>query len=168
MYIVTTQILEPIIDNYNYLKLNRLERTLDVFIKSTEQCLREAYPLRSNFDASDYHFYELLLSIPCRFGGEGKSQTPQGIFRIQNVTKNEYVSTYRQGVPEVKLFGHLDIFEDYFIHSEMYTMDATIDTFRSMQSISSEDTHTAGCIRVAQDDLDWLIANIPVGTTIEM
>lgn len=168
MYIVANETLDLKCDNQCYLRLNRNGGALDVFFESTEQDLRETYPLRTDFDASDYHFYELFKSIPCRFGGEGKTQTPQGIFRIQNVTKDEYISTYRQGVPEVKLFGHLDIFEDYFIHSEMYTMDATIDTFRSMKSISSDDTHTAGCIRVAQADLDWLIENIPVGTTIEM
>lgn len=168
MYIVTNQTLSPRLSRNFFLKLSRYDHILTVYIESTERHLRETYPLRTDFDASGYHFYELLKSIPCRFGGEGKTQTPQGIFRIQNVTKDEYVSTYRQGVPEVKLFGHLDIFEDYFIHSEMYPMDATIDTFRTMKSISSEDTHTAGCIRVEQAYLDWLIANIPVGTTIEM
>lgn len=168
MYLVADSVLELKCDNHYYLKLNRNNHAFDVFVDSTEQRLRETYPLRTDFDASGYHFFELLKSIPCLFGGEGKTQTPQGIFRIQNVTKDEYVSTYRKGISEVKFFGHLDIFEDYFIHSEMYPMDATIDTFRTMKSISSEDTHTAGCIRVAQDNLDWLIANIPVGTTIEM
>ena len=117
MHIVADSALSLKCNNQYYLKLNRQTHTLDVFTESTEQRLRETYPLRTDFDASGYHFYELLKSIPCLFGGEGKTQTPQGIFRIQNVTNDEYVRPYRQGVDNVKLFGHLDISEDYFIYS---------------------------------------------------
>jgi len=47
-------------------------------------------------------------------------------------------------------------------------MDAKIDDFRDKESISKHDKHTAGCIRISQDNLSWLIENIKEGSIIEM
>ncbi len=30
------------------------------------------------------------------------------------------------------------------------------------------DDHTSGCIRVKQEELDWLVENVDVGTTVVM
>lgn len=38
----------------------------------------------------------------------------------------------------------------------------------SVEPISKGDDHTSGCIRVAQENLDWLVENIEDGTTVEM
>lgn len=69
---------------------------------------------------------------------------------------------------QVKFFGYLAVFEDYFIHSNMYLTDAVSDTFMEQEPISEQDEHTSGCIRVPQEELDWLVANIPEKSIIEM
>lgn len=150
------------------LRLNRSHQFLKIYAKSEKSRLHETYPLRPDFDASDYTVYDLAKSIPCIFGGEGRTQTPTGIFDIQKVTTDEYISSYRPGVDAVKFFGYLAIIEDYFIHSDIYPITETQETFREATPLSANDTHTQGCIRVAQTDLDWLIENIPVGAIIEM
>lgn len=68
----------------------------------------------------------------------------------------------------MKFFGYLAVFEDYFIHSNMYLKDATSNTFQAKEPVSEQDAHTSGCIRVPQEELDWLMANIPEKSMIEM
>ena len=65
-------------------------------------------------------------------------------------------------------FGYLAVFEDYFIHSNLYLTDAASDTFMEKEPISAQDEHTSGCIRVPQEELDWLVAYIPEKSIIEM
>lgn len=153
-----------------YLRLDRASQWLEVYEQADSNPLRELYPLRENFDTSDYVLFTLKKSIPCIFGGEGKTRTPSGIFRIEHTSKphEEYVSCYHPQYEKVKFFGYLEVFEDYFIHSDIYLTDATGDTFRQKESISKQDTHTSGCIRVPQEELDWLVEHIAEGTTIEM
>lgn len=167
MYIVAKRILNPKSDRY-YIRLNREAKCLEMFEKQEPESLRNHYPIRKDFDASDYVMYECVKTMPCIFGGVGKTQTPAGIFTIEKVSDSEYISPYHPKADFVKFFGYLVVFEDYFIHSDMYSMDANMDNFREKESISLKDEHTSGCIRVSQDDLNWLIKNIPEGTTIEM
>ncbi|HKM04090.1 MAG TPA: L,D-transpeptidase [Lachnospiraceae bacterium] len=168
MYIVASRILNKRIDNRYYLKLNRKSSCLEIYEKTDTKVLWDNYPIRKDFDASDYVMYEFARSMPCIFGGDGKTLTPAGIFNIEKVSSTEYISTYHPDFEQVKFYGYLVVFEDYFIHSDIYLMDANADDFREKESISLHDEHTSGCVRVSQDDLYWLIENIPEGTTIEM
>lgn len=168
MYIVASRILNKKNDNQFYLKLNRNSSCLEIFEKTDAKALWDNYPIKQGFDASDYVMYELAKIMPCIFGSDGKTQTPAGIFNIEKVSSSEYISPYHPKYDQVKFFGYLVVFEDYFIHSNMYSMDVNIDDFREKKSISLHDEHTSGCIRVSQDDLSWLIESIPDGTTIEL
>ncbi|MFT8872268.1 MAG: L,D-transpeptidase [Sporolactobacillus sp.] len=168
MYIVVRGILNKKTDNRYYLKLNRKSCCLEIYESTDTKALWDNYPIKQDFDASDYVMYELAKIMPCIFGGDGQTQTPAGIFNIEKVSSSEYISPYHPKFDQVKFFGYLVVFEDYFIHSDMYSMEVNIDDFREKTSISCHDKHTAGCIRVLQDDLYWLIENIPEGTTIEM
>ncbi|NCC55182.1 MAG: murein L,D-transpeptidase [Erysipelotrichia bacterium] len=169
MYIAESRILNNKSNNLYYLKLNRQFCCLEIYKKADDpKLLRDNYPIKKDFDTSDYIVYELAQSMPCIFGGDGKTQTPAGIFNIKEVSSSEYISIYHPDFEQVKFFGYLVVFEEYFIHSDIYSMDANIDDFRDKESISKHDKHTAGCIRVSQDDLYWLIENISEGTTIEM
>lgn len=169
-YIAHKSLLSPACSNQYYLKLNRTAQALGVYEQADNNTLREFYPLREDFDISDYALFTLKKSIPCIFGGEGKTRTPSGIFRIEHISKphEEYVSCYHPQYDQVKFFGYLEVFEDYFIHSDMYLPDATGETFRQMKPISAQDAHTSGCIRVPQEELDWLVEHIAEGTAIEM
>lgn len=157
--------------NTNYfLKLNRQDENLEVYKRIDENCiLHKYYSIRDDFDSSDYVMFEREKYIPCIFGGEN-SPTPEGMFKVEKVseTREEYVSEYYSKYKQVKFFGYLIIFEDYFIHSDMYKFEIEKEAMEYAESISKNDKHTAGCIRVEQSDLDWLIENIKVGTTIIM
>ena len=105
----------------------------------------------------------------CIWGG-GDTPIPEGIFQIEKVSEahEEYVSGYYTGHDKVKFFGYLVVFEDYFIHSNLYTEEATQDTFEQMKHINGAEEHSSGCIRLTQEDLDWLVKNVEVGTTVVM
>ena len=60
------------------------------------------------------------------------------------------------------------IFEDYFIHSDLYAVGVTKETMDENEPVNKRDTSTSGCIRVSQEDLDWLLENVEVGTMILM
>ena len=167
LYIISKRNFNDAIDNVYVLKLNRADSQLEIYKKANEKCLRESYPIREDFDASNYELFTLYKTMPCIFGGEGKRRTPQGIFNIEKVTSEEYISPYYPASGQVKFFGYLVVFEDYFIHSDLYSMDADRSNFREQKSISLEDKDTSGCIRVSQSDLEWLVENIPVGTVVE-
>ena len=153
MYIVKRE-FENQETNY-LLKLNRTDHKLEVYQKADNSVLNEHYSIRSDFDASGYTMYEKLKSIDCIFGGE-KCPTPIGIFKVESKSAEEYLSGYYPKRGQVKFFGYLVIFEDYFIHSDLY------------EPISGNDTFTSGCIRIAQPELEWLLENIEPGTTVIM
>ncbi|MDD3023792.1 MAG: L,D-transpeptidase [Syntrophomonadaceae bacterium] len=168
MYIIASRILNKKNSNKYYLKLNRKSSCLEIYKKADTKVLWDNYPIKKDFDASDYVMYELAKTIPCIFGGDCKRETPAGIFNIGIVSPCEYVSPYYPELDQVKFFGYLVVFEDYFIHSDLYSMDVNIEDFHEKESISLQDEDTSGCIRVSQDNLSWLIENITEGTTIEM
>ena len=167
--IISKSLLSACANQY-YLKLDRTTQSLEVYEQVDNNLLRELYPLREDFDTSDYVLFTLKKSIPCIFGGKGRTRTPAGIFRIEHVSglHEEYVSPYHPQHDQVKFFGYLAVFEDYFIHSNMYLTDATSDNFHEKEPVSEQDAHTSGCIRVPQEELDWLVEHIPEGTTIAM
>lgn len=167
-YIIKKELLSKDINNCFILKLNRNSNCLEIYEKEDIHTLFCSYPIREDFDASDYIMYRLKKEIPCFFGGCGRKSTPSGLFRIEKVSHSEYISSYHPLYQEVKFFGYLAVFEDYFIHSDMYLMDATSHNFRQKAPISQQEQYTSGCIRVTQDNLDWLIENIPIGTTVEL
>ena len=153
-----------------FLKLNRDKKQLEVYKRVDNEKLHEHYSIRKDFDSSPYVMYELEKEFSCIFGGE-KSPTPFGVFQVEYKTTDEYVSGYYPEHDKVKFFGYLIIFEDYFIHSDLYDGNFTADAMRndkSLQPISKGDDHTSGCIRIAQENLDWLVDNIEVGTMVEM
>ncbi len=152
------------------LKLNRITKHLEYYRLSTDNAiLHDYYPIRKDFDSSDYLMYEKEKEFPCIWGG-GDTPPPEGIFQIEKVSEahEEYVSGYYTGHDKVKFFGYLVVFEDYFIHSNLYTEEATQDTFEQMKHINGAEEHSSGCIRLTQEDLDWLVKNVEVGTTVVM
>ena len=106
-------------------------------------------------------------SRKCLFGRED-SPTPYGVFDIvkKSKVKEEYISGYHKKYERIKFFGYLVIFEDYFIHSDLYMDRVTSETFEQAEPISNGDNGTAGCIRVSQKNVEWLLENIEVGTTV--
>ncbi len=164
--IVKNDILSMDCDNRYYLKLNRTASRLEVYEKSTSFHDVPIIPVRNDFDFSDYAFYVLSKAIPCIFG-DAFTDTPKGIFRIEQKSDEEYISSYYPKYDKVKFFGYLVFFEDYFIHSNLYSIDVTKAAFRDTKPISSQDEHTTGCIRVKQEDLDWLVQNISLHITVE-
>lgn len=105
--------------------------------------------------------------MDCIYGGE-KSPTPTGIFQVEKKSTEEYISGYYPELDQVKFFGYLVIFEDYFIHSDLYAADVTKETLEENEPVSKGDTSTSGCIRISQEDLDWLLENVEVGTPVIM
>ena len=152
------------------LKLNRKTESLELYMRAENNVvLHDYYNIRKNFDSSDYYMYKMVNSFSCIFGGQN-TPTPSGIFKIEKISKEreEYISGYHPAYQKVKFFGYLVIFEDYFIHSNMYLEEVTKDTLDKAGTISKADEHTSGCIRVSQADLDWLVKNIKEGTTVIM
>ncbi len=149
------------------LKLNRHNNTLELYKRTSNETLNDYHSIRSDFDPSGYVMFELVKSIPCIYGAED-TPTPCGIFNIEYKSKDSYLSGYHKKYDKVKFFGYLVVFEDYFIHSNMYLPDVDEAMMRSgdAKCISVDDSHTAGCIRVKQDELDWLVDNIEVGTIV--
>ncbi len=149
------------------LKLNRTSSQLELYKKADNSVLHKYYPIRSDFDSLNYVMYEEIRSMDCIYGGE-KSSTPTGIFQVEEKSAEEYVSGYYPELDQVKFFGYLVIFEDYFIHSDLYASNATKETMQDYEPVSKDDTFTSGCIRVSQENLNWLLENIDVGTTVIM
>ena len=152
------------------LKLDRDEKKLLVYKRVENEKLHDHYSIRKDFDPLPYVMYEVEKTFDCIFGGE-KSPTPEGVFNVLSKTTDEYVSGYYPEHDKVKFFGYLVIFEDYFIHSHLYDGNVSAEAMRndpSIQSISKADDHTSGCIRVAQENLDWLVENVEVGTMVIM
>lgn len=167
-YIVHKKIVEE--SNLHLLKLNRKSQRLEVFRKCLNQKLHDFYSIKKEYDSSDYVIYEWIKSFECLFGSE-ETPTPEGIFKISKKSNEEYLSEYREGYDKVKFFEYLVIFEDYFIHSDLYSIDITRDMLESnsnIRAISEKDNSTAGCIRVSQEDVHWLVEHIQEGTTIIM
>ena len=168
MFIISNQIFHNGINNDYYLRLNREKSILEVYKKCESFRIREKYPIREDFDESGYTMFELYKEMKCIFGGEESKRTPSGIFHIYKKSKDEYRSSYYQGKDCVKFFGYLGFFEDYFIHSDLYDEYVSIENFRNVEPISKNDEHTAGCIRVAQDDLEWILKNVEIGSVVEV
>lgn len=168
LYIFSKRNLNSAIENVYFLKLNRTNSHLEIYKRVNENCLRDNYPIREDFDISKHEVFALYKSMPCIYGGEGKRRTPQGIFNIEKATFDEYISPYYPKRGQVKFFGYLVIYEDYFIHSDLYSMDVNQTDFAKKKPISLGDKDTSGCIRVSQSDLEWLAENISVGTTVEL
>ena len=166
MYIVKEELLGDAKDRV--LKLDRDAKKLLVYKRVGNEKLHDHYSIRKDFDSSPYVMYEVEKTFDCIFGGE-KSPTPEGVFNVLSKTTDEYVSGYYPEHDKVKFFGYLVIFEDYFIHSHLYDGSVTAEAMRndpSIQPISKGDDHTSGCIRVAQENLDWLVENVEVGTMV--
>ncbi len=154
-------------DKKYLLKLNRESSCLDLFQKVSNETLNKYHSIRSDFDSSIYVMYEKVKSIPCIYGAS-ETPTPCGVFNIEYKSADYYISGYHKKYDEVKFFGYLIVFEDYFIHSNMYLPDVDEETMRSGRGncISVDDKNTAGCIRIKQEEVDWFIKHIDVGTIV--
>lgn len=151
-----------------FLKLDRVNHCLELYQRAEKQSiLYKYYSIRLDFDSSNYIMYEKVKSMDCIYGGE-KSPTPTGIFQVEEKSTEEYISGYYSALDQVKFFGYLVIFEDYFIHSDLYAVGVTKETMDENEPVNKRDTSTSGCIRVSQEDLDWLLENVEVGTMILM
>ena len=151
------------------LRLNRLKNQLEVYEKVSNEVLYRYHSIRKDFDSSNYAMFEKIKSISCICGGEN-TPTPYGIFNVEQVSKKCYVSYYHKKYDQVKFFGYIVIFEDYFIHSNMYLMDVEESQIRKGKAncISVDDTFTSGCIRIEQKELDWLLDTIECGTIVQL
>lgn len=149
------------------IKINCSTNKLEIYYKSDNSVLHKYYSIRPDFDASNYIMYEKVKSMDCIYGGE-KSPTPTGIFQVEKKSTEEYISGYYPELEQVKFFGYLVIFEDYFIHSDLYAADVMKETMEKNEPISKGDASTSGCIRVSQADLNWLLENIEIGTSVIM
>lgn len=149
------------------LKLNREHYFIEVYKKAGVKALHKHYSIRPDFDSSGYDIYEKETEFKCIYG-RAESPTPVGVFDITNksMPKEAYVSEYHPKYDKVKFFGYLVIFEDYFIHSDMYEESVAELPENNESSISNNDYDTSGCIRVSQEDLNWLIDNIEIGTPV--
>ncbi|MFQ9889187.1 MAG: hypothetical protein ACLRWM_01110 [Streptococcus sp.] len=58
------------------------------------------------------------------------------------------------------------IFEDYFIHSDLYMDSVTPETFEQAEPISNGDTGTAGLHSDQPEKCRVVLENIEVGTTV--
>ena len=101
------------------IRLDRYEKALEVYKKVANEKLHDHYSIREDFDSSSYTMYEIEKSFQCIWGSE-KSPTPKGIFSVESKSTDEYISGYYPEHDKVKFFGYLVIFEDYFIHSDLY------------------------------------------------
>lgn len=145
------------------IKLDRETSRLEVFKKCPNEKLYDYFPIRPAYDSSNYVIFQKELSVPCIFGGE-RSPTPTGLFYIEAKSAEEYISSFYPGYDQVKFFGYLMIFEDYFIHSDLYAGDEPGPTVG--KAISQNDKTTSGCIRISQENLSWLMKHIDVGTLV--
>lgn len=145
------------------IKLDRQTSTLDIFRKCTQERLYNDFPIKRTFNVSAYTIFECERFFPCILGGE-TTPTPSGIFHVESKSEREYISSYYPNYEQVKFFGYLAIFEDYFIHSDLYNVSELSPVID--RSISRMDKATSGCIRVSQENLSWLIENIDVGALV--
>ena len=153
MYIVKKEFVNQ---EKNYLlKLNRTTHKLEIYQKADNSVLNEHYSIRPDFDSSGYMMYEKLKSVDCIFGGE-KSPTPTGIFEVEKKSAEEYISGYYPKRGKVKFFGYLVIFEDYFIHSDLYDAAVTGETMQDHEPISKNDTFTSVFELHSQNLNGWL------------
>ncbi|MEG0913966.1 MAG: L,D-transpeptidase [Oscillospiraceae bacterium] len=149
------------------LKLDREASCLEVLKRVSNDRLENYYSLRDDFDSSEYALFEKERELKCIFGGTN-TPTPTGLFRIERKSDDEYISGYYPKLDKVKFFGYLVIFEDYFIHSDLYEVGVDKDSLDITEPISGGDSATAGCIRVSREDLGWLLENIDCGTMVIM
>lgn len=145
------------------IKLNREKSQLDVFRKCANERLYDSLSIRKTYNSNAYVIFESALSFPCIFGGD-LTPTPTGLFHVEAKSEAEYISPYYSNHSQVKFFGYLVIFEDYFIHSDLYAINETAPA--KNRAISLHDKTTSGCIRVSQKALAWLIENIEAGTLV--
>ncbi|MBE5970674.1 MAG: L,D-transpeptidase [Lachnospiraceae bacterium] len=149
------------------LKLDRINSKLCVFEQLANEEIRKYYSLKSDYKLDGFAGFSLIKEFSCIFGGS-KTPSPEGIFCILDKSHDEYVSSYYGDEP-VKFFGYFVIFEDYFIHSGLYTREADKTDFEAEskdKQIGANDSSTHGCIRVSKSDLLWLLNNIEIGTIV--
>ena len=166
LYIIKEDLLGAVKDTL--LKLDRVGKKLEVYRRVPNEKLHDHYSIREDFDSSDYAMFEVEKSFDCIYGGT-ESPTPEGIFTVLKKSTDEWISGYYPKRGAVKFFGYLVIFEDYYIHSDLYEETVTEDMMRNdpnIEPLSKGDDHTSGCIRVSQENLDWLVENVTVGTVV--
>lgn len=148
------------------LKLDRNSNLLRVYEKSDPQKIWDYYSLRKDFSMDKYLLYEEVKQFKCIYG-HTETPTPFGVFQVENKSNDWYVTPYRpknlKNVGILKFQGYLEIFEDYFIHSDIFA-ENTDGTNEIVGTV--KDGGTTGCVRVNSDDLKWLLDNIPVKTTV--
>ena len=148
------------------LKLDRCNNLLRVYEKSDPQKIWDYYSLRKDFSMDNYVVYEEIKQFNCIFGCS-ETPTPFGVFQVENKSYDWYITPYRPknltNIEKLKFQGYLEIFEDYFIHSDIFSEAANGET----EVVGTvKDNGTTGCVRVSSDDLKWLLDNIPVKTTV--
>lgn len=151
------------------LKLDRQNKELLLYKSVSVMEIRKHYSLREDYDLNRVLGYKLVREFPCIFGGN-ETPTPEGFFTIIFKSSDEYISHYYGKNRPVKFFGYFVMFEDYFIHSKLYSVDTKRCEINSETGknnrIGNLDSSTKGCVRISQDDLDWLLEKIEVGTMV--
>lgn len=176
--------LELVGDNvFNYLKLDSGEHSLKHYRRyngDPSSVYDELYPLDySKVDLNQSVIFELYDEIPCIFGGENGSQTPSGMFKIQRISDKheEFISGFNESYQNgVKLYGYIEIWEYYWIHSNMYVgKDINRGNFmqhpecKVQNGLNDDGTeHTSGCIRIPdQNKLDELMEMVYEGDIVD-
>ena len=162
-----------------YLKLDRQNKILKIYERTQNfDLVKRFYPLDKNFDIRNDAPFIFKEGVAVLFGGDEGSQTPKGIYKVQNVSKKhqEYKSGFNPNHPQVKMYGYIEIYEYYWIHSNMYVGDEINEsTFMNHpenivhgNSNADGSEHTSGCIRIPnQAKLDEIMEYIQPGDIVD-
>lgn len=160
-----------------YIVLDRNEKILKIYKRSNNfDLVNKFYPIDKNFNIKNDIPFVIYDKIPCIIGGDGSSQTPRGIFKIQMVSQKhkEYTSSFHPSGSKVKMYGYIQFYEYYWIHSNMYIGDDVNQSNFMNKSKNICDNgnfdgneHTMGCIRIPdQCKLDEIMEYICPGDII--
>lgn len=152
------------------LKLNRETRHLELYIRSKSNLtFDDVISTYNNIDISDYYIYRMTDSFPCVLEEQNLSIVP-GIFIIKRVSevREEYISACYKNLGRIKFFGYITIFNNCFIHGNVYNEDVTIDKIDNEHIVVKDNENILNGIRVYQEDLEWLVENIKQGATLIM
>jgi len=103
---------------------------------------------------------EILKEIPCSTGiiGDQDTETPLGVFSVQDRGKGFFSDKYNQGGKY-----YIKFFANYLIHSVPVDKKGNIIEEESIK-LGSAVSH--GCVRVSLEDAKWIYDTIPKGSTV--
>lgn len=114
----------------------------------------------SNQNIEIYKQGRILKEISCSTGklGDSDTETPLGVFKIQNRNTYFYNKDYNEGAKY-----YVQFFANYLIHSVPVDKDGKVI---EEESIKLGNPASHGCIRVSMEEAKWIYDNIPQGTEV--